>query len=172
MSLFTYTPIPHPYVVQNKNNVLILTSSVPSQIHDIYYVFDGEFEYDTNADAFKLDSKRGYVAWYKEVSGIPKTPLKVSILASKSNMRSGYVKIDAMRQVLGFYFWLEKDGEIIDPLPYLQKQDKINLKEVKKPKNKSKKKNVQKKNNKKEEKEEQEVSISDYETVLTEDIFE
>lgn len=118
MSILKTKPIDNMYILENNNNIVLLTEK-GLQTRKVYAVFDGDLSYSQQLKAFKLDSKRGFVAYYKEVSGIDKTITKRNIKALTPIMRTKEIPLKGIQQVRGLYFWIEKNGKKVDPIPYL-----------------------------------------------------
>lgn len=122
MNLFKCMPIDNMNVFENKDNVLLLTEK-GVMTKNVYAVFDGDLSYDKEKEAFKLASDAGFVAWYKEVSGMIQSPSKMPVVGGTPCMRTMNIPLKGLYQVKGVYFWLEKGGKIIDPIPYLLQKD-------------------------------------------------
>lgn len=118
MSILQCMPLDNMRVYENTNNILLLIEQAPKS-KKVYAIFDGDLSYDSIKNAFKLDSKKGYVAYYKGVAKHAKMENKVAIKAQSIIFSTNKIPLRAKRQVEGLYFWIEKNGKIINTVDFL-----------------------------------------------------
>lgn len=130
MSILQCMPLDNMRVYENTNNILLLIEQAPKS-KKVYAIFDGDLSYDTIKNAFKLDSKQGYVAYYKGVAKHAKVEEKVSVKAQSVIFSTNKIPLRAKRQVEGLYFWIEKNGKIINTVDFLFHPENFEVKKAK-----------------------------------------
>lgn len=131
MNLFKHKPYDTKHkctIISNLDKILLFKYLDTGEL--VYPVFDGKLEYDEEKEAYKI-TKHKYTVFYK---GISTTKVGQKVKENEPIGLTTVISLTGLYQVKGFYFWIEKDGCKLDPIPFILGVDNT-LKERKKPQN-------------------------------------
>lgn len=111
-------PVEDIQIFKNINNVLLLGDRQKSR-RMVYAVCDGTLSFSKEKQAWKLDTYKGIVFYYKGLLPIYKMNERQKVTTGQMIGRFDKIPQGSMRYLLGVYFWAEKNGRIIDTLEIL-----------------------------------------------------
>lgn len=111
-------PVEDIQIFKNINNVLLLGDRQKSR-RMVFAVCDGTLSFSKEKQAWKLDTCKGIVFYYKGLLPIYKMNERQKVTTGQMIGRFDKIPQGSMRYLLGVYFWAEKNGRIIDTLEIL-----------------------------------------------------
>ena len=121
--------IQSPYAVESRiwsNDNNKLTIAIPNSL--IRYadaVCDGVLTYNKLYNAYELTPTHYKCSGYKIYYQVPSMNIKllpVKIYQGDHICYAETIKLGGLKEIRGFRFWIKKDGEIVDPMPFIAGQ--------------------------------------------------
>ena len=111
-------PVTNIQIFKNINNVL-LVGSHQNQNNRVFAVCDGTLSFSKEKQAWKLDTYKGIVFYYKGFVPFYEMGDKQKVYSGQLIGYTNKIPQGSLRYITGTYFWAEKNGRIIDTLEIL-----------------------------------------------------